>query len=146
MEQRLNVIDCDDGKMWSLREETTAIRYAAARHAATGHVIEVVRMTAEGGEQRLVLPPDAPLARSGSQPEPRALMSPTPLDRNSPGARLLVEMARHALEWEQTVRVIAHTKAGLSDEGIFLEPGQHAEVPVAWAKSLVARGAASYVR
>jgi hypothetical protein len=55
-----DVIDCDDGRMWRLGDEQTAVRYAAARHAATGHVVEVVTTA---GEQRLVLPPDAPLAR-----------------------------------------------------------------------------------
>jgi hypothetical protein len=67
-------------------------------------------------------------------------------------------MARHALEWERTVQVIAQTRASpderrsaLSVESrsltiLSLEHGQRAEVPVAWAKSLVARGAASYAR
>lgn len=65
-------------------------------------------------------------------------------DPHSPGARLLVEFASSAREWEQTVPVIAHTTAQLIDDGLSLAPGQRAEVPVAWAKSLVARGAASY--
>jgi hypothetical protein len=63
-----------------------------------------------------------------------------------PGARLLVEFARAAREWEQSVAVVAHTKAQLIDGGYALEPGQRAEIPIAWAKSLVERGAASYAR
>lgn len=69
-----------------------------------------------------------------------------PFDPNSPGARRLVQIARYAREWEQTVPVIAHSKASLVDGGRSLEPGQRADVPVAWARNLVARGAASYVR
>jgi hypothetical protein len=60
---RFDVIDCDDGRAWSLTDEADAVRYAAARHAATGNVVEVVRTTADGAEQHLVLPPDAPFAR-----------------------------------------------------------------------------------
>ena len=63
MEERFNVIDCDAGRGWTLRDEAAALRYAAARHAATGHVVEVVSTRADASDQRLVLPPDAPLAR-----------------------------------------------------------------------------------
>jgi hypothetical protein len=63
-EERFDVIDCDAGKWWRLGNEQAAIRYAAGRHAATGNVVEIVRTTATGVEQRLVLPPGAPIARS----------------------------------------------------------------------------------
>jgi hypothetical protein len=64
MDERFDVIDCDVGKWWRLREEQAAMRYAAGRYAATGNVVEVLRTTEAGVEQRLVLPPDAPIARS----------------------------------------------------------------------------------
>jgi hypothetical protein len=63
-DSRFDVIDCDAGRAWRLSDEAEAVRYAAARHAATGNVVEVVRSTADAAEQHLVLPPDAPLARS----------------------------------------------------------------------------------
>jgi hypothetical protein len=68
-----------------------------------------------------------------------------PFDPNSPGARRLAEAALSAREWEKAVPVTAHTRCSLIDDGLYLEPGQRADVPIAWAKSLVARGAASYV-
>lgn len=71
-------------------------------------------------------------------------MSQRSFDPDSPGARRLIEFAASAREWEQTVQVVGHTDAHLIDAGYSLAPGQRAEVPVAWAKSLVARGAASY--
>jgi hypothetical protein len=63
MDERFDVIDCDARRAWRVPDEATAVRYAAARHAATGNVVELVCTTADGAEQRLVLPPDAPLAR-----------------------------------------------------------------------------------
>jgi hypothetical protein len=64
MDDRFDVIDCDTGKWWRLSDEHAAIRYAAGLHAATGNVVEVLRSTEASVEQRLVLPPDAPIARS----------------------------------------------------------------------------------
>lgn len=61
--ESFGVVDCDAGKFWRFSEESTAVRYAAARHAATGAVVEVARSTDEGAVQHLVLPPNAPLAR-----------------------------------------------------------------------------------
>jgi hypothetical protein len=61
--ESFGVVDCDAGKAWRFSNESTAVRYAAARHAATGAVIEVVRWTKTGMAQHLVLPPDAPVAR-----------------------------------------------------------------------------------
>ena len=55
-----DVIDCDEGRAWRLHDEETAVRYAAGRHAATGHVVEVVR---DSREQVFVAPADAPFAR-----------------------------------------------------------------------------------
>jgi hypothetical protein len=63
MAETFDVVDCDVGKAWHFSEERTAVRYAAARHAATGAVVEVVRLTKGGGTQHLVLPPNAPIAR-----------------------------------------------------------------------------------
>jgi hypothetical protein len=63
MDQHFDVIDCDEGKAWRLGDEGTAVRYAAGRHAATGHVIEVVRTGRDGSTQVALLPPGAPLAR-----------------------------------------------------------------------------------
>jgi hypothetical protein len=63
MDERFDVIDCDDRKAWRLGDEPTAIRYAAARHAATGNVVEVVRTDQDGASQLMVLPPTSPLAR-----------------------------------------------------------------------------------
>jgi hypothetical protein len=63
MDERFDVIDCNARCAWRMPDEATAVRYAAARHAATGNVVELVRTTAEGAEQKLVLPPSAPLAR-----------------------------------------------------------------------------------
>ncbi|MGI8715280.1 MAG: hypothetical protein ACR2NR_19285 [Solirubrobacteraceae bacterium] len=57
-----NVIDCDAGRGWTLKDEQTAVRYAAARHAATGNVIEVIGTRDDGSESHIVLPPDAPVA------------------------------------------------------------------------------------
>ncbi len=63
MDERFDVVDCDAGKGWRLPDEATAIRYASGRPAATGNVVEVLRTTSEGSNQRLLLPPGAPLAR-----------------------------------------------------------------------------------
>jgi hypothetical protein len=63
MDMAFDVIDCDSGRALRLRDEPTAVRYAAARHAATGNVVEVVRWSEGEAHQHLVLPPDAPLAR-----------------------------------------------------------------------------------
>ena len=62
MTDHFDVIDCEAGRGWSLIDETTAVRYAAAQHAATGHVIEVVRVHSDVIDQLLVLPPSAPVA------------------------------------------------------------------------------------
>lgn len=53
-------------------------------------------------------------------------------------------MARDAAQWDRTVRVVAHARSYFADEDISLEPGLRAEVPLPWAKVLVARGSASY--
>ena len=74
-------------------------------------------------------------------------MSHCSFDPDSPGARRLIEFAASAREWGETVLVVGRAGACLIDQGddYSLEPGQRAEVPAAWAKSLVARGASSYV-
>jgi hypothetical protein len=61
--EHFDVVDCDDGKARRLGDEATAVRYAAGRHATTGHVVEVVRRGPEGSVQVAVLPPGAPRAR-----------------------------------------------------------------------------------
>ncbi len=72
MHRHFDVIDCDSGRGWSLVDEANAVRYAAAQHAATGHVIEVVQVEATSAVQVIVLPPHAPEARPGPwPPEPR---------------------------------------------------------------------------
>jgi hypothetical protein len=71
-------------------------------------------------------------------------MAERAFDPDSPGARLLREFAASAREWEQTTTVLAHESAYLVDGDYSLSPGQRAEVPLAWAKSLVERGLASY--
>ena len=61
--ESFGVVDLGVGKAWRFADESTAVGYAAARHAATGAVVEVVRWTDEGAAQHLVLPPNAPVAR-----------------------------------------------------------------------------------
>jgi hypothetical protein len=56
-------------------------------------------------------------------------------------------MGRHLLAWEQTVAVTVHTPVtGIfePDEPRSLKPGDHVEIPLAWARSLVERGHASF--
>lgn len=70
-----------------------------------------------------------------------------PFNPESPGARRLLESARHMLDWQRTVPVTIHapvTGTFEPDEPRSLKPGDRAEIPVAWAKSLVERGLASY--
>jgi hypothetical protein len=62
MADSFTVVDCDARKAWSFSEERIAVRYAAARHAASGAVVEVIRSVGERATQHLVLPPDAPIA------------------------------------------------------------------------------------
>jgi hypothetical protein len=57
------VVDCESGRGWRAADARLALRFAAARYAATGHTVEVVETTEEG-RQLLVLPPDAPFARA----------------------------------------------------------------------------------
>lgn len=73
-------------------------------------------------------------------------MARPPFDPESPGARLLLEMARDAAEWDRSVTVVARTRSYFADDDISLAPGQRAEVPLPWARVLVAHGSASYVR
>jgi hypothetical protein len=52
------------GNAWRFVEKAVAVRYAAARHAAFGNVVEVVRWTDAGTAVHLVLPPDTSEARA----------------------------------------------------------------------------------
>jgi hypothetical protein len=61
MDETFNVIDCNAQRAWTLRDWGIAVRYAAARHAATGHVVEVVENSTGSSDRYLVLPPDAPM-------------------------------------------------------------------------------------
>ena len=63
MAETFDFVDCDVEKGWHFSDERTAVRYAAAGHAATGAVVEVVRLSEAGEAQHLVLPPNAPIAR-----------------------------------------------------------------------------------
>jgi hypothetical protein len=63
MPESFGVVDVGIGKAWKFADKATAVRYAAARHAATGSVVEVVRWTQDGAQPHLLLPPDAPFAR-----------------------------------------------------------------------------------
>lgn len=60
------MVDVGVGKAWRFADKATAVRYAAGRHAATGNVVEVVRWTESGSTVHLLLPPDAPEARGGT--------------------------------------------------------------------------------
>lgn len=63
MAETFDFVDYDVEKGWHFSDERTAVRYAAAGHAATGAVVEVVRLSEAGEAQHLVLPPNAPIAR-----------------------------------------------------------------------------------
>jgi hypothetical protein len=67
MSESFGVVDVGVGKAWQFADKATAVRYAAGRHAASGTVVEVVHWTEDGARLHLLLPPDAPLASSGSQ-------------------------------------------------------------------------------
>ena len=70
-----------------------------------------------------------------------------PFDPHSPGARRLAKTARQMLDVEQTVAVTVHAPmvGRFEPDGPrSFKPGEHAEIPVAWAEDLVGRGLASY--
>jgi hypothetical protein len=70
-----------------------------------------------------------------------------PFDPDSLGARRFAQTARRMLNFQQTVAVTVHAPIlgrFKQDEPRSFKPGEHAEIPVAWAKDLVARGLASY--
>ena len=70
-----------------------------------------------------------------------------PFDPDSLGARRFAQAARQMLDLHQTVAVTVHASIlgrFEPDEPRSFKPGEQAEIPVAWAKDLVARGLASY--
>lgn len=70
-----------------------------------------------------------------------------PFDPDSPGARRFAKTARQMLELQRTVEVTVHAPILARfepDEPRSFKPGEHAEIPVAWAKDLVGRGLASF--
>jgi hypothetical protein len=76
-----------------------------------------------------------------------ARMERPPFDPHSPGAKLLAQTARHMRDWQRTAAVTFHapiTGRFEPDEPRSFKPGDHAEIPIAWARSLVERGIASY--
>ena len=88
---RFDVIDCDAGRAWRLDEESAALRYASARHAATGNVVEVVRVDGEA-QHILVLPPSRPCARgwiARSSVHPRSRHGASAVE----GGQLLAKLA-----------------------------------------------------